>query len=51
MECHAARQAEVLSRGRTVGLATCKIIDQDGRLVAAATSTCMVLAGEAARNR
>jgi uncharacterized protein (TIGR00369 family) len=44
-------QADVLSRGRTVGLVNCKITDEQGRLMASATSTCMVLAGAAAQNR
>src|ERR1700758_4262820 len=44
-------QADVLSRGRTVGLVTCKITDQKNRLIASSTSTVMVLAGEAAKNR
>lgn len=44
-------EAEIVSRGRTVGLATCKITDEKNRLIASSTSTCMVLAGEAAKNR
>jgi uncharacterized protein (TIGR00369 family) len=44
-------EAHVLSRGRTVGLVTCKITDENGRLIANATSTCMVLTGDSARNR
>jgi uncharacterized protein (TIGR00369 family) len=44
-------EAQVVSRGRTVGLAECKITDEKHRLIAKATSTCMVLAGEAATNR
>jgi uncharacterized protein (TIGR00369 family) len=44
-------EGEVVSRGRTVGLAACKITDEKARLIASATSTCMVLAGEAAKNR
>jgi uncharacterized protein (TIGR00369 family) len=44
-------QAEVVSRGRTVGMVDCKVTDQKGRLIARATSTCMVLAGQAAKNR
>jgi len=43
--------AHVVSRGRTVGLVECKITDEKNRLIAKATSTCMVLAGEAAKNR
>jgi uncharacterized protein (TIGR00369 family) len=44
-------EGEVVSRGRTVGLVTCRVTDQNGRLIAVSTSTCMVLAGEAAKNR
>ena len=44
-------EAEVVSRGRTVGLVTCKVTDKEHRLVASATSTCMVLAGHAAKDR
>ncbi len=44
-------EANVISRGRTVGLMTCAITDEKHRLIASATSTCMVLAGEAAKNR
>src|SRR5579862_8895034 len=44
-------EGEVVSRGRTVGLATCRITDEQGRLIAVSSSTCMVLAGEAAKNR
>jgi uncharacterized protein (TIGR00369 family) len=44
-------EADVFSRGRTVGLVECTIKDEKDRLIARATSTCMVLAGEAAKNR
>ncbi len=44
-------EAEVVSRGRTVGLVSCRVTDEEHRLVASATSTCMVLAGHAAKNR
>jgi uncharacterized protein (TIGR00369 family) len=33
----------VLHGGRTVGLTTCDVVDEQGRLVAHATSTCMTL--------
>jgi uncharacterized protein (TIGR00369 family) len=42
-------EAQVLSRGRTVGLVECKVTDEKQRLVAKAASTCMVLAGERQR--
>ena len=44
-------EAHVLSRGRRVGLVECKITDEKQRFIAKATSTCMVLTGEAATNR
>lgn len=44
-------EAEVVSRGRTIGLLNCKVLDDRKRLIASATSTCMVLAGESAKNR
>ena len=44
-------EAEVVSRGRTVGMVDCKVFDESGRLIASATSTCLVLRGEAAKNR
>jgi len=43
--------AEVVSRGRTVGMVECEVTDEKQRLIARATSTCMVLGGEAAKNR
>jgi uncharacterized protein (TIGR00369 family) len=33
----------VLHGGRTIGLTTCDVVDEQGRLVAHATSTCMTL--------
>jgi len=44
-------EAQVVSRGRTVGLVECKITDEKNRFIAKATSTCLVLAGEAAKGR
>ena len=35
--------AHVVNRGRTVGYIECDVTDQDAKLVARATSTCMVL--------
>ena len=37
--------------GRTVGLVECDVIDEDGRLIAHASSTCMTLRGEKAAGR
>ena len=41
----------VVQRGRTVGLAECDVLDEGGRLVARASSTCLTLRGEAAKGR
>src|SRR3954465_3009794 len=41
----------VVQRGKTVGLAACSVIDERGRLIAKATSTCLTLRGEQARGR
>ncbi len=37
---------EVVSRGRTIGLVTCDVRDEEERLVARASSTCMTLRAE-----
>lgn len=41
----------VVKAGKTIGLAECDIYDDNGSLVARATSTCMTLRGEAAVGR
>ena len=41
----------VVHRGKTVGLAECDLVDDEGRLVARASSTCLTLRGEAAAGR
>jgi uncharacterized protein (TIGR00369 family) len=41
----------VVSRGKTVGMTECDVVDKDGRLIAKATSTCMTLRGDAAAGR
>jgi uncharacterized protein (TIGR00369 family) len=43
--------AIVVHRGRTVGLAECDVTDEQQRLIAKATSTCMTLRGEQAKDR
>jgi uncharacterized protein (TIGR00369 family) len=42
---------KVVSRGRTVGLTECRIVDDSDRLIAHATSTCMALRGDMAQGR
>jgi len=44
-------EARVVNRGKTIGYVECDVIDQDGRQIAKASSTCIVLRGEHARQR
>ena len=44
-------EARVVRRGKTVGYVECDVIDEAGRLVAKASSTCMVLDGNRAAGR
>jgi uncharacterized protein (TIGR00369 family) len=44
-------EAKVVRRGRMVGYVECEVIDEKGRLVAKASSTCLVLRGEKAAGR
>ena len=44
-------KARVTSRGKTVGLIECDVTDADGRLMARASSTCLVLSGSMAPGR
>ena len=44
-------RGRVVSRGRTVGMAECEVEDDQGRLIAKATSTCLTLQGDAASGR
>jgi uncharacterized protein (TIGR00369 family) len=41
----------VIHAGRTIGLLECDVLDENGRLVARASSTCMILRGERAEGR
>ena len=41
----------VIKAGRTVGLVACDVTDEDGSLVAHATSTCLTLRGSMAEGR
>lgn len=41
----------VVSAGATVGLVECDITDQEGRLIARASSTCLTLRGDLAKGR
>jgi uncharacterized protein (TIGR00369 family) len=42
---------KVISRGKTVGLTECRVVDAQERLIAHATSTVMTLRGDAAQGR
>jgi uncharacterized protein (TIGR00369 family) len=42
---------KVVSRGKTVGLTECRVVDERERLIAHATSTVMALRGDAAQGR
>jgi uncharacterized protein (TIGR00369 family) len=44
-------EARVVNRGKNVGYVECDVTDQDGRAIAKATSSCMVLRGEHAKAR
>jgi len=44
-------KASVTSRGKTVGLIECDVIDANGGLMARASSTCLVLSGSMAQGR
>jgi uncharacterized protein (TIGR00369 family) len=44
-------RGKVVNRGKTVGMVECDIVDEQERLVARASSTCMALRGEAAAGR
>lgn len=50
-ESNLLAKARVTSRGKTVGLAECDVIDANGRLMARASSTCLVLSGKMAEGR
>jgi uncharacterized protein (TIGR00369 family) len=42
---------KVISRGKTIGLTECRVVDANDRLIAHATSTVMALRGEMAQGR
>ena len=50
-EARLRAEGKVIRRGSTVGYIECEITDEAGRLVAKASSTCMVLRGDSARGR
>jgi uncharacterized protein (TIGR00369 family) len=44
-------RGRVVSRGKTVGMTECDMVDEEGRLIARASSTCLTLRGDAASGR
>ena len=44
-------EGTIVQRGRTVGMTECAVTDEQGRLIAKATSTCLTLRGDQARGR
>ena len=46
---HLVANASVLKKGRTTGLVVCKVTEDEGRLVAYATGTCITIAGAEGR--
>ena len=50
-EAHLQAEGRVVQRGRTVGYVECDVTDENGRLIAKSSSTCLVLRGGQAINR
>jgi uncharacterized protein (TIGR00369 family) len=48
---HLRASARIVKKGRKVGLVECDVTDENGNLVARASSTCMTLSGDDARTR
>jgi uncharacterized protein (TIGR00369 family) len=48
---HLTATGRVVQAGRSVGLTECDVVDEQGRLVARASSTCMTLRGEQGTGR
>ena len=44
-------EGTIVQQGRTAGMAECSVTDENGRLIAKATSTCLTLRGDQARGR
>jgi uncharacterized protein (TIGR00369 family) len=44
-------KAKVVHRGKTVGMVECDVLNEEGKLVARASSTCSVLRSDAAKGR
>jgi uncharacterized protein (TIGR00369 family) len=50
-EARVRAEARVVNRGKTFGYLECEMVDETGKAVAKARSTCFVLRGEAAKGR
>lgn len=50
-DAHLTATGTVKQGGRTVGLVECDVVDEEGRLIAHASSTCMTLRGGKATGR
>jgi uncharacterized protein (TIGR00369 family) len=50
-EARLKAEGRVVRRGSSVGYIECEVTDEQGKLVAKAASTCLVLRGEAAKGR
>jgi len=50
-EAHLRAEGRVVQRGRTVGYVECDVTDENGKLIAKSSSTCLVLRGEQAAGR
>jgi uncharacterized protein (TIGR00369 family) len=50
-EAQLKAEAKVVRRGSTLGYLECEVTDEQGRLIAKASSTCMVLDGKSAQGR
>jgi uncharacterized protein (TIGR00369 family) len=50
-QAHLRAVGRVVKQGRTVGLVECDVTDDQGSLVARASSTCLTLRGEQAKGR
>jgi len=50
-EARLRAEGRVVQRGRTVGYAECDVTDENGKLIAKSSSTCLVLRGEQAAGR
>jgi len=48
---HLIAEGTIVQQGRSAGMAECSVTDENGRLIAKATSTCLTLRGDQARGR